>query len=86
MDMVDFPDDWGGWRLRGRHLVSPEGQRITRERLIGLLWRDELELRRAGYASRRLAEQRRQSSAYQPRIKVIVIDLGEYRLNGLSAG
>lgn len=29
---------WQGWRLAGRHLVSPEGDRVTVERLRGLLW------------------------------------------------
>jgi hypothetical protein len=43
MAMIGFTDDWRGWRLRERHLVSPDGQRITRRRLEGLLWRDEMD-------------------------------------------
>jgi hypothetical protein len=35
-----FEDDWYGWRLRGRHLVSDDGQRMTIDRLRGLLWGD----------------------------------------------
>jgi len=29
---------WAGWRMAGRHLVSPDGDRITSRRLIGILW------------------------------------------------
>jgi len=35
-------------RLRGRHLVSEDGQRMTVERLRGLMWRDKMELRLKG--------------------------------------
>lgn len=48
--------DWNGWRFAGRFLVSPDGDRMTPERLRGLCWRDQLELRRAGYNTRRQAE------------------------------
>ncbi len=48
--------DWNGWRFAGRFLVSPDGDRMTPERLRGLCWRDYLELRRAGFPSRRAAE------------------------------
>src|SRR5690606_8458146 len=49
---------WNGWRWteNGRYLVSPDGDHMTAERLRGLAWRDAMELRRAGYASRRKAE------------------------------
>lgn len=29
---------WEGWRLAGRYIVGPHGNRITPERLRGLLW------------------------------------------------
>jgi len=58
----DFDGEWYGWRLRGRHLVSPDGQRMTVERLKGLMWRDAMELRLAGYVSRRKAEDRSAAS------------------------
>lgn len=45
-----------GWRIAGNYLVSPDGDRMTPERLKGLVWRDSMELRLAGYASRRKAE------------------------------
>ena len=82
-DHVDFQGAWHGWRLRGRHLVSPDGERITAERLSGLLWRDQLELRRAGYASRRRAEAAR---CDRQRVKVVVVELAELRCQGVAAG
>ena len=61
----DFEDEWSGWKLRGRQMVSDDGQRMTIERLRGLMWRDKMELRLAGYASRRKAEEARK--AYRSR-------------------
>lgn len=83
---IDFDGEWYGWRLRGRHLVSPTGQRITRQRLEGLLWRDELELRRAGYASRRAAEANRQSPQYEQRVRVVIVPLADVLIQGQRAG
>lgn len=85
MSEVDFTGEWYGWRLRGRHLVSPDGERITRERLSGLLWRDSMELRLAGFASRRAAEEARRRSAAGPRIKVVIMDLNQVRVLGRGA-
>ena len=36
---------WAGWRIAGRELVSPDGQRISPERLRGLLFREASEAR-----------------------------------------
>lgn len=76
----DFTEDWYGWKVRGNYLVSPDRQHITRERLEGLLWRDAMELRRAGYQSRRKAEKR------QKLVRVVVVDLAEVRHGGRIAG
>lgn len=35
---LDLAAEWSGWRLRGRWLISPEGDRISPERLRGLLF------------------------------------------------
>lgn len=43
---VDLAADWAGWRLRGRWLISPDGDRITVERLRGLLFVEVNERRR----------------------------------------
>lgn len=44
---------WDGWRLADRFLISPDGDRITPERLRGLLWRQAQEQRRDAARSRR---------------------------------
>lgn len=85
MDM-DLSGEWHGWRVRGRYLVSADGQRIPRERLIGLLFRDANELRLAGFESRRKAEANARAKSRGFKVKVVVIDLGEYREHGLAAG
>ena len=43
---VDLAADWAGWRLRGRWLISPEGDRINVQRLRGMLFREANEKRR----------------------------------------
>lgn len=68
-----------GWRVAGNYLISPDGQHITPERLRGLLLRDDLELRRAGYESRRRAEAGRRAARYGAKVKVIVVDMTEIR-------
>jgi len=81
---------WHGWRWTdgGRYLVSPDGDRMTEERLRGLIWRDAMELRRAGYASRSKAENGKRAQQYGPKVKVVMVDLGEFRERhfGTSAG
>jgi hypothetical protein len=78
---IDLVGPWQGWKLRGRHLVSPAGDRLSPERLAGLAWRDAMELRRAGFASRRKAEQTKAG----PLVRVVVINLQDYRERGLCA-
>ena len=68
----DFHGEWNGWKMRGKHLVSPTGQQMGIRRLQGLLWRDEMELRRAGYASRKKAEA---ESRKNQMVKVVVVPL-----------
>lgn len=65
---------WAGYRFTGKDLVAPDGQRINERRLQGILWRDQMELRRAGFASRRQANR-----GAGTKVKVLVIDLQEYR-------
>lgn len=43
---IDLTGDWAGWRLRGKWLISPEGDRINPLRLRGLLFREANEQRR----------------------------------------
>ncbi len=39
-NIVPLHGDWAGWRMAGRCLVSPDGDRISPERLRGVLWRE----------------------------------------------
>jgi hypothetical protein len=69
---------WRGWRLAGRHLVSPDGDRITPERMRGILARLELEARRDRARARAAA---RRSAP----VKVVIVDLADYRHQGVAA-
>lgn len=44
---------WLDWRMAGRDLVSPDGDRISPERLRGLLWRQAGEARLASARARK---------------------------------
>lgn len=44
LELGSIDTRWLGWQLRGRHLIAPDRQLITQERLHGLLRRDKHEL------------------------------------------
>ena len=44
---------WTGWCIAGRELVSPDGDRISPERMRGILWRQQTEARRDAAQARR---------------------------------
>ncbi|WP_432277815.1 DUF3653 domain-containing protein [Lysobacter stagni] len=68
---------WAGWRFAGRDLVAPDGQRISPERLRGLMFRQTLE------AHRDQARTRRQAKPQM--VRIVVVDLAAYRIHGLDA-
>lgn len=80
---TDVPSQWTGWHFsdNGRHLISPDRDRITPERLAGILWRDSMELRRAGLRSRREAEK----PVLQGRVKVVVVDLADWHARNVGS-
>lgn len=80
---ADVPMAWAGWHFsaNGRHLVSPERDRITPERLAGILWRDAMELRRAGLKSRREAEKRVRRGP----VKVVIVDLADWHARNVGS-
>lgn len=41
----DFNNEWSGWKLRGPYLVSPSGDRILPQRLLGILLTESLRKR-----------------------------------------
>lgn len=72
---VELTGPWAGWRLAGRDLVAPSGERIPERRLRGLLWhanasdiRDSVRRRNA-----------KRKAVQQSMVKVVVVDLGEWR-------
>ncbi|MEN4903347.1 DUF3653 domain-containing protein [Luteimonas sp. TWI1437] len=65
---------WAGWRMAGRELVSPEGQRFTTERLRGLAFRLEAEQRLERARLRNASRKARQQV-----VKVVVVDLRDWR-------
>jgi hypothetical protein len=80
---TDVPEPWSGWHFSasGRHLISPERHRITPERLAGILWRDSMELRRAGLRSRREAEKHVRRGP----VKVVVVDLADWHARNVGS-
>lgn len=72
---IDLTGPWRGWRIAGRDLVAPDGQRISPARMAGIMWRDDMELHKKGYASRRKAEA---DSKRNQLVKVVVIPLSQY--------
>jgi hypothetical protein len=42
---LDLGNDWTGWRLRGKYLVSPAGDRISPQRLLGICFVESLRRR-----------------------------------------
>lgn len=73
---TDLHGPWSGWRLAGRDLVAPDGQRLPPQRLRGLLWREQMELRRAGFTSRRKAEKGVRHGA---QVKVVIVSLADWQ-------
>lgn len=72
-----LPEPFSGYRVHSRYIIDPKGQRITPERLKGILWRDEMELRRAGYAYRRKAEEAKKRFG-ETKVKVVVVELADW--------
>lgn len=83
--LTPFSDEWSGWSIKGDYLVAPDGARLHRRRVAGLAWRYEMELMRAGYASQQKADAGKRRAGYGPKVKVVVVDLADYRLHGVAA-
>ncbi|QHQ28259.1 putative phage-related protein [Xanthomonas albilineans] len=72
---VELHGPWAGWRLAGRDLVAPTGERIPERRLRGLLWRaDAIDLRDSARARNKARKARQQAM-----VKVVVVDLATWR-------
>jgi hypothetical protein len=77
---VDLRADWLGWKQRGKWLVSPQGDRISPERMKGILWRLQAEDRLA-IAKARNAQGK--AVRHQP-VKVVVIDLADWHTRNVG--
>ena len=70
---TDLRADWLGWKQRGRYLVAPDGQRISPERMRGIMWRLEAEARRDAARARNAKRKVSQGS-----VKVVVVELADW--------
>lgn len=75
---VELSGPWAGWRLAGRDLVAPSGERFPEQRLRGLLWRQDAEDIRDSARKRRAARRR------QP-VKVVVVDLADWHARNVGS-
>lgn len=78
---IDLAGPWQGWRLRGRELVSPDGDRITPERLKGIAWRMQAEARRDKARTQREAQKR----AQEPVVTVVRLPLSDWQREHFGA-
>lgn len=70
----DLSGDWYGWKQRGHWLVSPSGDRISPERMKGLIWRLAQEECLAATQSRNAARK----AVSRGLVKVVVVDLADW--------
>lgn len=64
--------DWLGWKQRRRYLVSPDGQRISPERMRGIM-RLDAEARRDAARTRNA-----KAKVLQGPVKVVVVELADW--------
>lgn len=72
-NLTSLAGPWAGWRLAGRELVSPDGQRFTTERLRGLAFRLDAEAR----LERARAKNAKAKAVRREMVKVVVVDLDD---------
>lgn len=70
---ADLRADWLGWKQRGRYLVAPDGQRISPERMRGIMWRLDAEARRDAARARNAKRKVSQGS-----VKVVAVELADW--------
>lgn len=66
--------NWLGWKQRGRYLVAPDGQRISQERMRGIMWRLDAEARRDAARARNA-----KAKDLQGCVKVVVVELAAWQ-------
>ena len=75
---------WRGWRFteNGRYLVTPDGQHLSERRVLGIAWRDAMELRLARFQSRRKAEEGVRRGFP---VKVIIVEMADWHREHLGS-
>lgn len=81
---ADLTADWLGWKQRGRWLVSPSGERISPERMKGILWRQQQEEHLSAARNRNSSRK----AVRRQMVKVVVVDLQDWHAQrfGTRAG
>ena len=41
LNHINLVAEWNGWKFKGKDLVSPDGMRISPQRLRGILWAEK---------------------------------------------
>lgn len=77
----DLAGDWAGWKQRGRYLISPCGDRISPERMKGVLWRIDQETRLTAVRNRNAS---RKSNRRQW-VSVVVAELTDWHARYLGS-
>lgn len=72
---IDLEGEWYGWKQRGRYLVSPEGDKLTLERMKGIAWKLHMESR----LSNAKARNANRKAVARGVCKVVVIDLADWQ-------
>jgi len=75
LNIMPLAGPWAGWRLAGRELISPDGERFTTTRLRGLAFRLEAEDR----LQRARARNAKRNAVLHQLVKVVVVDLGDWK-------
>jgi hypothetical protein len=82
---------WAGWRFVGRHLVTPDRDRVNAETLAHLIhmWRIRAHFENGGLksqAARARAKREKRLQGAPQAVKVVVVDLGAWKArHGLGA-
>lgn len=81
-------DSWRGWQFVGRHLVTPDRDRITAEVLAHLvhMHRIRLHFESVGLQAQATRAREKRHQEAQQAVKVVVVDLGAWKAShGLGA-
>ena len=69
---VELHQEWRGWRMAGKELVSPKGDRLSPRRIQGMIWSQKMDEARQ---SARVNKTKREQSL----VKVVVVQLADWQ-------